>query len=221
MRIVSELSELDVFGADQATSDTFATAAREIVAGLEDLPGRIKTGDDFDAPVFCAHLHSRLDVLPQTDAALDAVLAPLAEAALRRWEAMGDWDLLDVDWTLFAPGTRERFDDPFFFDPADDEAPHGNDIGADLLAAYLAERPTDGLTFLEMQMRDAGFESSNEVAETDDWERDAVVIATVFAELMVRGSTSPELTRLALEALARRDAETPSPRNEQLRRVLS
>jgi hypothetical protein len=94
LRIVSELSELDVFGAAEATTDTFATAAREV------------------APAFCAHLHSRLDVLPQTEEALNAVLAPSA--------------------------------------------------------------------FLEAQVRDAGFESLNELAAADGWEHDAVVIATVF-----------------------------------------
>lgn len=221
MRIISDLSELDVFGTDQVTPEVFASAAREVVAGLEDLPRRIKPGDDIDARTLLSFVRSRLDVLPETQQELDRALERLREAAARRWEAMDAWERLDIDWSVFAADARERFDDPFFFDPGDEEAPHGNDAGADLLAAYLTERPHDGLDFLEAQLRVMGYESLSDFANIDIWEQDEMVIAAVFAELMVCGSTSAELKQLALQALDRREAEAPSPRNEQMRRALN
>jgi hypothetical protein len=220
MRILSDLSELDVFGTDEVAPEVFARTAREVVGGLEDLRRRIKPGDDCDAHTLLSHLRSRLEALPETQEELRRELERLVEASARRWEAMDDWERLDVDWSVFAPDARERFDDPFFFDPGDEDAPHGNDAGSDFLAAYLDERPTNGLAFLEAYVREMGYESlSAFAADTDEY--DDLVIAAPFAELMVRGSTSTELIHLALQALDRREAEAPSPRYEQMRRALN
>lgn len=220
VRIISDLSELDAFGTDDVTAEVFAAQAREVVAALEDLPRRIKPGDDFDTQTFLSHIRERLEVLPSPEE-VHRVLENLWAAAARRREAMDDWGRLDVDWSMFTPDVRDRFEDPFFFDRDDEEAPHGNDAGADLLVAYLADRPDDGLGFLEAQLRDMGYESLSSFATIDIGEYDKMVIAAVFAELMVRGRTSAELRQLALQALDRREAEFPSPRNEQMRRVLS
>lgn len=220
VHIVSDLSELDVYGTVDVTPELFTSAAREIVAGLEVLPRRIKQGDDFDARTFLSFVRARLDALPRTQEELDLVLEQLHAAAIRRWDAMDEWERLDVDWSVFAADARERLPDPFFFDPADDEAPHGNDAGADLLVSYLDELPGNGSAFLDAYVVDMGCESLSDIADTDIWEHDELVIAAAFAEIMVRGSTSAELANLALQALDRRQAEAPSPRNEQMRRAL-
>ncbi|WGL51638.1 hypothetical protein P5P86_16960 [Nocardioides sp. BP30] len=224
VRIVSALSERDVFGDGQSRLEVepeiFATAAREIVAALADLSRRMKSDDPFDASTFLAHLSTRLEHLPQTQDELRATLAPLQEAAQQRWRSMGPWEVLDVDWTLFAPGTKERLNDPFFFDPADNEAPHGNDAGADLLVEYLEQRPADGWAFLHEQIRDDGYGSVEAMVGDADGDGRELVIATAFAELMVRGKTSDRIVALALEALDRRERDAPSPRNEQLRQAL-
>jgi len=220
VRIISDLSELDVFGADNVTPEIFASAARELVAALEDLPRRIKPGDDLDASALLSFMRSRLEVLPGTQRELDRVIERLRDADARRWEAMDDWERLDIDWSVFAADARERLNDPFFFDHGDEEAPHGNDAGADVLAAYLERSPDDGLEFIEAHVRDMGYESLSGFANIDVWEHDELVIAAVFADLMVRGRTSAELKGLALQALDRREAAAPSPRNEQMRRAL-
>lgn len=220
MRIISDLSEFDVFGADEVTPEVFASIAREIVAGLEDLPRRIKPGDDFDARTFLSFVRARLDVLPGTQEELDCVLDRLREAAAQRWGAMDEWERLDIEWSVYTADARERFGDAFFFDPGDEEAPHGNDAGADLLVAYLTERPDHGMAFLDTYVVGMGYESLGAFASIDIWEHDELVIAAVFADLMVRGATSAELRQLALLALDRREAEAPSPRNEQMRRAL-
>ncbi|MEI5671635.1 MULTISPECIES: hypothetical protein [unclassified Nocardioides] len=221
VRIVSDLSELDVYGTVDVTPELFASAAREVVAGLEVLPRRIKPDDDVDARTFLSFVRARLDDLPRTQDELDLVLEQLHAAAIRRWDAMDGWERLDVDWSVFAADARERLPDPFFFDPADDEAPHGNDTGADLLVTYLDELPGDGMAFVDAYVVDMGCESLSDVADIDTWEHDELVIAAAFAEIMVRGSTSAALANLALQALDRRQTEAPSPRNEQLRQALT
>lgn len=221
LRVVSEVSEWDAFGPEELTPTVFAVAAREIVAGLADLERRVKPSDDFDGAGFRAHLQTRLKALPRTQEEVASVVTLLEEAAARRWAEAGKWELVDVDWEVFAPGTRERFDDPFFFDPADDEAPHGSDAGADLLSDYLTRRPSDGWEFLQAQLREAGVDSTEGLAEEDVVEQDTLVIAAVFAELMVQGHASDQLLQAGLQALSRRDALAPSPRNDQLRRALA
>lgn len=221
MRIISDLSEFEGFGTDGASPEIFATAAHEVVAGLEGLSRRIKAGDDFDTPTFLGFVRARLDVLPETQHELDRVLERLRADAAQRWDGLDEWEKLDIDWSVFTGDARERFADPFFFDPADDEAPHGNDTGADLLVAYLAERPANGLAFLDAYVDDLGYESVSDVAEDEPWEHDEMVIAAAFAESMVRGSASAALTRLAVQALDRRETSAPSPRNEQMKRALN
>jgi uncharacterized protein YfeS len=50
--------------------------------------------------------------------------------------AKDPWELLEIDWGKFHRKARKILDDPFFWDCADDFAPHGNDTGADVLEAF-------------------------------------------------------------------------------------
>jgi hypothetical protein len=210
LSVVSDLSERDAW-LDAPTPEVFATAARELVAALAPLAKRVTGADDFDAPAFLAHLRGRLDDLPADQVALDLLMEQLQEASARRWDAMDGWCIVNVDWGLYAPGTRERLDDPFFFS-GDEFAPHGNDAGADFLAGYLRDRPADTWAYLQGSAREHGFASLDEFADADAWEHDEVVIAAAFAEVMVAGASTLALKERALVALARRDAEFHDPR---------
>lgn len=219
IRIVSELSELDVFG-PEGDPEVFARVAREVVAAFGVLERRAKPSDDLDLPVLLAHLQTRLDQLPATREDLMTTVEVLAAAVQARWEALSPWEVLDVDWPLYAPEARTLLDDPFFWDPADDQAPHGNDTGADLLATYLQQRPTDVLAFLEREAREIGFASLAEVAEEDEYEHDFLVVAAAFAELKVTGRVTPAVRDLALRALDRRDPEGADGPTDLLRAAL-
>jgi hypothetical protein len=219
LRLVSTLSELDVFGSEPA-SRTFATAAREIVSGLDPLRRRAKKNDDLDLAALTAHLEARLAVLPQTDDELDAVLEPLRAARARQWAAMSPWDVVDVDWTLFAPQARTLLDDPFFWDPADDDAPHGSDTGADVLTDLMERPHHDARTFLEQQARDWGFESLVDLAQHDPHEHDTLVVATAFAQLKLTAQISSSLRDLAVRALQRRAGDEPTATDELLMSAL-
>lgn len=194
VRIISELSEHDVFG-QEGDPAVFAQAAREVVTSLAPLGRRVKPRDDLDLPRLLAHLDGRLAQLPATAAELAATTDALISSAQARWSAMTPWEVVDVDWSLYAPEARTLLDDPFYWDPADDESPHGNDEGADLLSAYLEQRPADVLAFV------AGLEAGDP-AEDDD-----IVIAAAFAELKVTGRMHPTIRDRALQAVVRRDTE--------------
>lgn len=209
VRIVSELSELDVFGPG-GRPEVFAAAAREIVTALAGLDRRIKPGDDIDWPRVRAHLASRLDDLPRSAEALAALEADLQAQQRARWLAMSPWEQLDVDWTRYAPTARALLDDPFFWDPADDEAPHGNDEGADLLTDYLARRPDDPMAFLAAQARECGYDGLDAAAADDEYLHDALVLGTAFAEIKVTGQLTAALRDLALGVLTRRAGDEPT-----------
>lgn len=207
VRVVSELSELDVFGSEHRAGAVspercvavFAAAAREVVAALAPLRQRVKRDDDLDPGALLAHLERRLDALPGTPADLEATIDRLFAAERARWAAMTPWEVVDVDWSLYAPEARALLDDPFYWDPADEEAPHGNDTGADLLADYLDQRPDDILAFV------ADLEVGDEDADDD------LVIAAAFAELKVLGRTHPAIRERAVRAVHRREPASEAP----------
>lgn len=218
--LVSALSHRDAV-ADELTLEVFATAAHELVAALQPLNKRTRKRDGIDVAAFLAHLELRLAELPATAADLDDLLERLDALREASWEVMDEWEVLDVEWDLFAPGTRERFDDPFFFDPSDELAPHGNDTGADALAEYLDRRPRRAMRFLSKQPRRFGFASLAEFDAAAPDEHDQLVVAVAFAEVMVTGRSTPQLVEAALIALDRQDAATPDPRYGQLREALT
>ncbi len=219
VRIVSELSDYDALGPDE-TPEVFATAAREVVTAIAGLDRRVKRGDDLDLPRLLAHLNARLEQLPGTPEELTATMTELRDRAQARWAAMAPWEVVDVDWSLYAPEARALLDDPFYWDPADDEAPHGNDTGADLLATYLDQRPIDILDFVEREAVESGFASLAELAEEDEYEHGFLVVAAAFAELKVTGGLTPGIRDLALRAVERRDPDLSAASTQLLRSAL-
>lgn len=45
-------------------------------------------------------------------------------------------DDLDIDWSQYHPDAKRLLDAPFYWSEIDDDAPHGNDTGSDLFAAF-------------------------------------------------------------------------------------
>lgn len=215
LTVVSSLSELDVFGRGP-DPETFARAAHELVDGLGPLTKRIRKGDDLDLGALTEHLNARLTLLPTAAIELASTLETLAQRRSERWQSMSPWDRIDVNWSLFAPTARQLLDDPFFWDPADEEAPHGNDTGFDVLSDYLEQRPADPLEFLREQAAEWGYESPTGLEPEDAAEYDLLVIATAFAELKVTGQVTQSLRDDAVRALQRQSRGTPSPTSDLL-----
>lgn len=219
VRIISELSERDVFGPD-ADPEVFRRAASEIVTALGALERRLKPSDDLDFARLALHLDARLGQLPATAAVLATVVENLAALERARWDALTPWDVVDVDWPLYAPQARALLDDPFYWDPADDDAPHGNDTGADLLAIYLEQQPRDSLAFVAEQVDELGFASLAELEEDDPLEYEMFIVGAAFAELKVTGRVTPTLRDLALGALDQRAPDGTDAPTDLLRSAL-
>lgn len=133
------------------------------------------------------------------------------------------WEDVDVDWDEFHPAARQLLDDPFFWEVADDYAPHGNDTGADLLEFYKEELTEDaGLDtarWTQRLLRSWGATGDDDLAELM---RDEAWIAAAFAELKLRGRMTSEVAhraRAAVERLRLLPAEDPNDSADSQRAV--
>jgi uncharacterized protein YfeS len=187
----------------------FRGAAVETVGALTLLRKRIKPSDQFDLGAFLAHCELAQARLPATDAELDDLVAYDAQQRELRKASMSPWEILDIDWSAWHPDARSILDDPFYWDVADDFAPHGNDTGSDLLADYwrwLRKNPQgDALDFLARLLDNWGMtDDSSEVARTviDD-----ASVALAFAELKMKAGCAPGVAERARFALRRQRQE--------------
>ncbi|MEO7325319.1 MAG: hypothetical protein ABIW82_10875 [Dokdonella sp.] len=184
----------------------FKRAVVETIAALRLLGKRLTLKDDFDLPAFLAHCHETLIRLPSTQDELNAFI----EDSKRRWTArqalISPWDKLAIDWRDFHPDARTILDDPFYWDCANDFAPHGNDTGADLLEDYrkwLRRDPSgDPVGFHARLVRRWGF-SEGPSMESERALVDEAAVALAFAELKIRAACRPAAAVLAKTAIQR------------------
>lgn len=182
----------------------FRRGIDEVIAALALLRPRLKASDDFDLPALLVHCEAMRLRIPDSEDDLQGLDARSRAAAKRAFDALSPWEKLDIDWADFHPQARAMLDDPFFWDGADDFAPHGNDTGADLLAAYrswLKRHPNDpSERFLARLSAQWGYSDASPM--DDDLHAEAV-IALAFANLKLRGTCDEWPREQALAALAR------------------
>ncbi len=202
------------------TIETINAAAREFVTILPLIERRLKKSDDFDYARFMADATRLLTQGFASEEEVAAICAQakekrLAERAKKNW-----WEQGDVEWDKFHPTARIILDDPFFWDCADDFAPHGNDTGADLLADYQewAKRNAHAppMTFLDRLFASWGIvpidwnlTDENEIMKSAEMQQmelsvsNEAIIALAFAILKVKGECPGDVSDLALKALER------------------
>jgi uncharacterized protein YfeS len=118
------------------TLKDYQTAAKEIAALLPLIQKKLKPKDKFDIQSFIADAEA---ILSSKVKSLDEwkKIGRQADKLIQAENAAKDpWELLEIDWDKFHRNARKILDDPFFWDCADDFAPHGNDTGADVLEAF-------------------------------------------------------------------------------------
>ena len=159
----------------------------------------------------------------------------------------------DNDWELAPenahPRARRLLTEPFFWSIADDDAPLGNDTGADTLAFYRqwrTEHPsmstqvfiTDILSGWEVENADwvlADESLLRQALEEDHFSiltRDDFMIALAFAQLVLEGRVEPQVREMAHYSVRRQatdavisfrgwtDATERRSRLAQMQRVL-
>jgi len=181
--------------------DLFRAGLDETIAALELLKGRLTARDDFRLDAFLKHCEDCRPLAPATEDELAALKDQISIREAAIWQAMTPWERLGIDWRDYHPDARTILDDPFFWSQADEESPHGNDTGADLLVGYrkwLQQHPdTDPVEFYEQLVR--GWRLPPEY----DPVLDQAAVALAFAELKLRGACRPSAAELARNALER------------------
>jgi len=194
--------------------DLFQAGVGEFIDALELCRQRLKKADDFDLDRLLAVCRSKTEALPSSHSALEAAWAVCKAQRQAKLDVMSPWDKLGIDWEEYHPDARGTLDDPFYWECANDFAPHGNDTGADLLADYMqkAKRspPSNPGRYLNTLARSWGYASFDEMEEEV---RDQASVAFAFAEIKKKCSCSSEAKNLALEAIARQKAAAEEARS--------
>lgn len=180
----------------------FRRGVDEVIEAIAMIRPRLKADDDFDLAACLAHCEAARQRIPESEDALNEMGASLRAADKRAFEALSRWEQLDIDWAEFHPRARGLLDDPFFWESTDDFAPHGNDTGADVLAAYRTwlRRHPEGqpVRFLERLSAQWGYSASSPM---DDDSHAEACIALAFADLKLRGHCDEQARSLALASL--------------------
>jgi uncharacterized protein YfeS len=142
--------------------------------------------------------------------------------------AMSEWEKLGIEWRDYHPDARKILDDVFFWDCADDFAPHGNDTGADILHAYQkwfeCDRGKSDPLVLYHQQTASWYDAKRVLPEIMREPLNEAAVAVAFAEIKMRAACRPSIAAVARSAIARQRAETEAAvdwpcREERLRRL--
>lgn len=202
------------------SAEFFAKVYDEIAQTLHLLDAKVKPADQFDLAALHNAVGSLRSSLPQTDEALRDLAEMLKQKQKARVAAMDPWERLDIDWSRFHPKARELLDCPFFWEEANDLAPHGNDTGSDVFAEYRkwtrrhVGRPAHELAEAVIKAWELPAIDWNEAAEekvkvwlaTDGPDVrvcDEAMLATAFGMIKLHGWCDPDTRSLALKAIDR------------------
>jgi hypothetical protein len=171
-------------------------------------------------------LKNAADEAPRTADGAAKLLGQIrSESEARRLEAMTMASVRE-DLSRFDGRAAELLDDPFYWDPADDDAPHGNDAGADLLSAFRVWRPRHRaqlpVQFLKSLLQQWGADDLADIGGELGRMRAQAEIALAFAQIKVEGRCDGDAAALALAAIDRRlddvsGDHTRAKRYQQLR----
>lgn len=188
----------------------FRAAVAEITEALRLMGLRLTKRDDFNLDAFLAHCLRREERLPRDEGTMTALAAELEERRAAIRAAMSPWERLGIDWRDYHPNARRILDAPFYWEQANDFAPHGNDTGADLLSdykAWLKRQPSGNpVDYFWNLMARWGF-SPNSTDPAIRSALDEAAIGLAFAELKLRAQCQPSVAALAREAVHRQRQE--------------
>lgn len=198
-KLEGRIRPLDIFEANDAVLG-------EIIEALAACALKIKASDEYRFADMLDWMRQKRETLPRTAESYHAVARAGAAARLAREAAMNPWEKLGVDFRDFHPAARCLLDDPFFWSPHDEFAPHGNDAGGDLFVAFRKWRkrnPNDSSEeFFAKQKIALCIGSPPD--EMDDATRKEYVDACLgmaFAHLKIDGACPDWARRLAVGAI--------------------
>ncbi len=166
----------------------------------------LRAANNFDLAAYLAWIESKEAEVPVSEIALDEFKDEYKKFIETRPKP-DEWELLDINWDEFHKDAKQILDDPFFWTPTNDYAPHGNDIGLDVLEWYKSRR-TENIkeneeTFLCDLLAEWGFDVDNFSLVDDDRSCNQSVIALAFAHFKLEGSCTEWSGHAALQAIER------------------
>jgi uncharacterized protein YfeS len=203
-------SDLEVF---QAIVQELSVVLSEAISEHKSLRNEVPL-DELEAALVRAAVE-----LPTTPLELDVFITTenghaIAEAALR-----SPWEKLGIEWSRYHACARELLDDPFYWDPSDEYAPHGNDTGADLLEAFREwrrrHRHVPAARFLPTMLKRWNYTGSvasllgKPMSQWDDDDEltlevlDEANVAVAFAQLKLEGKCDEDVRLAALQSIER------------------
>lgn len=200
--------------------EVFALALREFAALL---PGILERHKSLKGKVDRAGLKRALEAAlaeaPTTESELKTLSMRVREEAREAAAKLSPWERLGIDWSEYHPQARELLDDPFFWEEADDYAPHGNDTGSDLLSEFRVWRRRNHdlpvLRFLSHLLSKWGFKErvlEYSKKALSDWTVDdemainlfdEAAIALAFAQIKLEAVCDTEARDAALVSISR------------------
>ncbi len=204
----------------RASAEKCNVAAGEIAEALTLVMKRIKPTDDFDVKRFLADATALLSKQIDSFEEWQRIRSEANEKRLAIRAKKSPWELLEIDWSKYHPQAREILDDPFFWECADDLAPHGNDTGADLLEDYRRWDKRNGKTspilffarlMMSWDIKPIDWSAVDEETMLRLKKVDPIAfglcneaaIALAFAVIKMRGTCPEDVIKMALSALVR------------------
>ncbi len=172
----------------ELTSDPLRRAARMVAQGLESLAAGLSPRDGVDLSDLITRAWALCDRTWPDDAELQSELAAAYALDRARIEAMDPWAKVDLRGA--AKGAGAILDDPVDWSEGDDFSPHGNDIGADILADWAR---------VKRLMPEALWRRFEVL---DGLDRVQAALGLAFAQVKKTGTCPPDLAAEVLDILA-------------------
>lgn len=163
-----------------------------------------------------ARLNEAIDkskaALPASPDQIPSYMRQMDEARRASLEAPASMDDLDIEWSRYHPAARAILDAPFFWSEIDDDAPHGNDTGSDLLAAFdrwNRRNPSASYEgYVDKLLRRWGVTAETARGQLDELHleqiRQEADVALAFAAIKLRGSCGDREACAAISAIDKR-----------------
>ena len=119
------------------TRDIFQRGVNEIYDALSwAFSKRLKPTDDFDTSACLDWVDSARNIDFPTDLELQIEVSRRGKKMRTRWRKAALDRVCNIDWTRYNPDAAYFLPDPWFWSETDERAPHGNPVGAAILANW-------------------------------------------------------------------------------------
>lgn len=211
----------DVLDKREFVPDVFRDALAEMILVFASVEPNLRKKANLAFPAFVEAVRRAAQSLPKAEGALRKLIKEIGERERAQFAAL-PWDeQLDIDWSEFHPRAKEMLNDPFYWNCVDDNAPHGNDTGADVLELFkewrAKKKKTSPSRFLDETLDAWGGGAASPALPKDmpslsqatvELTQDEAAIALAFAQIKLEGTCDRTVRQRALASIERQSKDT-------------